>query len=106
MIWIKNHGINGESDNLRIPLRNADVPVLAYQDDGETTPVVRLKRWTGLDIDTHLPDQAIENAFLDGLGDQVRFAYKEGADHPDYDDKAEELDAYYDGTHPDLSDTS
>lgn len=103
MIWIKNHGISGESDNLRIPIRNSNVPVVTYNDEGDTTTVVKLQRWTGLDIDTDLPDQAIENGFLDGLGDQVRFAYKEDADHADYNNKAEELDAYYDGTHPETS---
>ena len=106
MIWIKNHGISGGSDNLRIPLRNEDAPVVAHQDDGETSPITVMRGWTGVDLDTDLPVQAIENAFLDGLGDQVRFAYKEDSDHPDYDDKAEELDAYYDGTHPNLNDTS
>lgn len=103
MIWIKNHGVTGESDDLRIPLRNADAPVVAYQDDGKTTPIVSLRGWTGIKIDTQLPDQAIVNAFLDGFGDQTRFAYDEGANHPDFGSKADELDAYYNGTHPDLS---
>lgn len=106
MIWIKNHGIRGGSDNLRILLRNEDTPVVAYQDDGETTPIIKLRGWTGIDLDTDLPDEALQNAFIEGLGEQVRWAYEEDADHPDYGDKAEELCAYYDGSHPDLSDTS
>ena len=106
MIWVKNHGIRGESDNLRLPLRNEDTPVVAYEDDGQTTPITVMRGWTGVHIDTDLPDQAIRNAFIEALGDQVCWAYEEDADHPDYSDKAEELDAYYDGTHPDLNDQS
>jgi len=106
MIWIKNHGIRGTSDNLRLPLRNADAPVVAYKDDDETTPITVMRGWTAVHIDTNLPDQAIRNAFIEGLGEQVIWAYEEDADHPDYDDKAEELDAYYAGTHPNVSDTS
>ena len=102
MIWIKNHNTSGKSDNLRIPLRNEDAPVVACADDGDTTPVVKMREWTGLEIETHLPDEALENAFLDALGDQVIWAHKQDADHPDYHDKAEELDAYYNGTHPDI----
>ena len=102
MIWIKSYNTTGESDNIRVPLRNEDVPVVAHQDSAETTQIVKLKGWTGVHLDTNLPDEAIENGFIDGLGNQVRWAYKEDADHPDYDDKAEELDAYYEGTHPNL----
>lgn len=103
MFWFRNHGITGESDSLRIPLRNANVPVVAYQDDGETTPVVVLRGWTGVKIDSALSVQALENAFLDGLGDQTQFAYKQNSDHPDYDNKSTELDAYYEGNHPEQS---
>lgn len=105
MIWIKNHGITGESDNLRIPLKDAGLSVTPHHDEGQTTPIVELRGWTGIKLDTGLPDQALENALLD-FDEKVIFAYKQDADHADYDDKAEELDAYYDGTHPDLDDTS
>ena len=101
MIWIKNHGIQGESENLRISLKNAGVPVVTVKDDGDTTPITVFRRWTGIHIDSQLPDEALENAFLD-FEENVRFAYKEEAEHPDYDNKSDELDAYYDGTHPDL----
>ena len=69
---------------------------------GETTAIIKLGGWTGVDLGTDLPDQALQNAFIGGLGGQVRWAYEQDADHPDYADKAEELDAYYEGTHPDL----
>lgn len=106
MIWIKNHGVRGESDDLRIPLAEEIPNVVPWKEDAqEAHAVVRLKGWTGIDLDVQLPDDAIENGFSDVLGDRVRWAHNEAAAHPDYDDKAEELDAYYDGIHPDLSDT-
>ena len=107
MIWIKNHGIRGESDNLRIPLAEEIPDVVSWKEDAqEAQAVVKVRAWTGIDLDVQLPDDAIENGFSDALGDQIRWAHNEDADHPDFDDKAEELDAFYDGTHPDLSDAS
>lgn len=105
MIWIKNHGIRGESDNLRVPLKDAGLSVTPHFEDGETNRIVKLQRWTGIELDANLPDQAIENAFLD-FNDDVIFASDRDSDHPDYDNKNEELDAYYDGTHPDLNEDS
>ena len=103
MIWIKNHNISGESDNLRIPLAEEIPDVVPWKEDAqEAQAVVKLQGWTGIDLDVQLPDEAIKNGFSDALGNQIRWAHNEDADHPDYSDKAEELDAYYNGTHPDL----
>ena len=107
MIWIKNHGIHGESDNLRIPLAEEIPDVVPWKEDAQQAQAVIVMRgWTGIDLDLQLPDDAIENGFSDALGEQIRWAHNEDADHPDYSDKAEELNDYYDGSHPDLSDQS
>ena len=101
MIWIKNHGINGGSDDLRIPLAEEISDVVPWKEDAQQSQaVVVMRGWTGIDLDVNLPDEAISNDFSDALGDQIRWAHEEDADHPDYDDKAEELDAYYNRTHP------
>ena len=105
MIWIKNHGISGESDNLRIPLRDANADVYAHIDNDETTPITALRGWTGVHIDLNAEQQRCFSEALEE-GHKLRWAIGEPADHPDFDNKAEELDAYYDGTHPDLDDTS
>ena len=104
MIWIKNHGISGESDDLRIPLAEEIPDVVAWKEDAQQAQaVVKLQGWTRIDLDVHLPDDAIENGFSDALDDQIRWAHNEDADHDDFEDKAEELDAFYHGTHPDQS---
>ena len=107
MIWIKNHGIRGESDNLRIPIAEEIPEVVPWKENAQKAKtVVVMRGWTGIDLDANLPDEAIENGFSDALGNQIRWAHNEDSDHPDYEDKAEELDAYYGGSHPDLSDQS
>ena len=104
MIWIKNYVIGGESDNMRIPLAKEMPEVVPWKEDAQQAQsVVKLRGWTGIDLDVSLPDEAIENGFSDALGDQIRWAHNEDADHPDYHDKAEELDAYYDGSHSEQS---
>lgn len=104
MIWIKNHQMQGESDNLRLPLAEKIPDVVPWKEDAQKAQeVVKLRGWTGIELDAHLPDEAIENGFSDALGEQIRWAHNEHAEHPDYSDKAEELDAYYNGTHPELS---
>ena len=107
MIWIKNHGIGGESDNLRIPIAEEIPDVVPWKEGAQQAQaVVKLREWTGIELDVHLPDEGIENGFSNALGDQIRWAHNEDADHPDFDNKAEELDAYYDGNHPDIDDES
>jgi len=104
MIWIKNHGISGESDNMRIQLAEEIPDVVPWKEDAQQAQMVVIEQgWTGIGLDVHLPDEAIENGFSDALGEQIRWAHNEDADHPDFDDKAEELDAIYNATHPDNS---
>ena len=103
MIWIKNHGIRGESDNLRIPLRDANADVCAHVDADETTPITALRGWTGLHVDLTTEQQQCFSEALEG-GHKLRWAIGEPSEHPDYDNKSEELDAYYDGSHPDVND--
>lgn len=105
MIWIKNHGIRGESDNLRVPLASEVDEISCHQNDSEGCPaIVKHRGWTGVGIDADVDD--VRDGFESALGSQLRFAADESADHGDYDDQAEELTAYYDGTHPDLDDNS
>ena len=105
MIWVKNHGITGESDNLRIPLASEVGEISCHQNDPEGCPtIVKHRGWTGVDIDADVDD--VRDGFESALGSQLRFGADETADHDDYEDKAEELDAYYGGTHPDLDDLS
>ena len=108
MIWIK--GINkrfGTSDELRECAREAGF----LDSDDYSTGIIYLPGWVGFHVNKNLPDEAIKNdiseAFSGQLGiENPTFGFDTDADHPDYDDKAEELDAFYDGTHPDLSDGS
>lgn len=108
MIWIK--GIQnrfGTSDELRECGREAGF----LDSDDHSTGIVYLRGWVGFAVNENLPDQAIENALADVLADRLGisnpiFGFQIDADHPDYDNKSEELDAYYEGTHPDLDDTS
>lgn len=106
MIWIK--GIQnqfGTSDELRECGREAGF----LESDDYLTGVVYVGGWTGFAVDENLPDEAIKNALSDVLADKLgisapTFGYEVDADHPDYDDKSDELEAYYEGTHPDLDD--
>ena len=101
MIWIKNHGITGESDNLRIPLSEQVGSVTTHRDDPKGSPaIVVLNGWTGVLIDDDPAD--VRDGFETALGDQLRFAVDEPADYDDFSDKSDELDAFYDGTHPEL----
>ena len=99
MIWIKNHGVKGESDNLRIPLADEVDGITCHQNDPDGCPaIVVMSRWTGVKIGSNVSD--VRNGFESALGPQLRFAVDEDADHGDYENKAEELDAYYAGNHP------
>ena len=101
MIWITNHGITGKSDNVRIPLASEVDEISCHKNDPEGCPaVVVLRGWTGVLTDADVSD--VRDGFEDALGSQLRFAVDESADHDDYEDKSEELDALYNGTHPDL----
>ena len=103
MIWIKNHGIRGESDNLRIPLSQEIDEMACYQNDPESCPaIVVMRGWTGIDINADVDDT--RNGFKSALGPQLRFAVDEPADNDDYNDKSEELGGYYEGSHPDIND--
>ena len=105
MIWIKNHGIRGESDNLRIPLAGEIDEMTCHKDDPEGCPaIVVMSGWTGIDIDSDVAE--VQDGIKSSIGPQLRFAADEAADHDDYDNRSEELDAYYGGTHPDLDDLS
>lgn len=101
MIWIKNHGIRGESDNLRMPLADEVDEVTCHQNDPDGCPAIaKVRGWTGVCIKKGVGD--VRDGFEGALGSQLRFAVDEPADHGEFDDKAEELDAYHDGEHPDI----
>ena len=107
MIWIK--GISdqfGTSDQIRECGRESGF----IDSDDYSAGIVYMRGWAGFAVNDNLPDEAIENALSDALTDKFgvldpTFGYEVDADHPDYDNKAEELQAYYDRSHPDLSDT-
>ena len=100
MIWFKNHGITGSSDNLREPLSEEVDKITCHTDDPEGCPaIVVMDGWTGVKINSDVSD--VRDGFKDALGSQLRFAADKPSDHDDYNDKAEELDAYYNGDHPD-----
>lgn len=72
-------------------------------------PIIYVEDYVGFKVNDQLPDEAIENGISDTLARQLAvenavFAYKQDSDHPDFDDKREELVAKYDETHPDLTD--
>ena len=104
MIWIKGvHNRFGTSDDLRECGRGAGF----LDSDDYSTGIVYLRGWVGFHVNENLPDEEIENALSDALADKLAisdptFAFGEDADHDDYESKSEELEAYYDGTHPDL----
>ena len=108
MIWI--YGIQnrfGTSDELRECGRGAGFLV----DDDYSTGIVYLRGWVGFAVNDNLPDQDNESDISEALSNQLgienpTFGFEEDTDHDDYDDKSEELEAYYDGAHPDLDDNS
>lgn len=108
MIWIKNAGNwFNTNDGLRECGRKAGF----LDSDDYSTGIVYLRGWVGFAVNDNLPDEAIENGISEGLSDQLgienpTFGFEVDVDHPDYDNKSEELEAIYDGDHPDLSDTS
>ena len=107
MIWIKNAGNwFNTSDEIRECGRESGF----IDSDDDSAGIVYMRGWVGFALNDNLPDEAIENALSDVLTDKSgildpTFGFEVDADHPDYDNKAEELQAYYDRTHPDLSDT-
>ena len=104
MIWIQ--GINGRfgsSDELRVCGREAGF----LDSDDCSTSIVYIGGWVGFNVNDELPDEAVENALSDVLADKLgvsspTYAFEVHADHPDYDNKSVELEAIYNGTHPDL----
>ena len=103
MIWIKNHGIRGESDDLRIPLAESVDEMSCHQNDPEGCPAIIVMRgWTGIDIDASISE--VRDDFKSALGSQLRFADVEDANHEDFNRLSDELDAFYSGNHPDLND--
>ena len=102
MIWIKNHGVTGRSDELRRPLADEVDEVSCHKEKPEQCPaIVVMRGWTALKIDSDVSD--VRDGFENALGSQLRFAVDESSDHDDYEDKSSELDAFYNGTHPDLN---
>ena len=103
MIWIKNAGNWFSISN---ELRECGREAGFLDSDDYSTGIVYLKGWVGFAVNENLPDEAIENGISEALGNQLGienpiFAFDEASDHDDYDNKAEELDAYYEGAHPD-----
>lgn len=74
--------------------------------DRDDAPIVYVDHYVGFDVNDELPDQAIENGISNAMASQLGvespvFAHTLDADHPDYDNKREELIAKFEGTHPD-----
>ena len=105
MIWIR--GIQnrfGNSDELRECGREAGF----LESDDRSTGIVYLRGWVGFQVNDNLPDQAIENALSDVLANKLgisepTFGFQVDADHSDYENKSDELEALYNGDHPDQS---
>jgi len=103
MIWIKSiTGGFASSDELRECGREAGF----LESDDYSTGVIYMRGWVGFRVNENLPDEDIENALAEKLADKLgisdpTFAFEVDADSPDYDNKSEELEAYFDGTHPD-----
>ena len=92
MIWIKNHGVSGRSDNLR-ELLAADIEsVTTHAEDPEGSPaIVVMDGWTGVAIDNDYDD--VRQPIRDALGPQVVFA--DEVDSDEHDTMADELDERY-----------
>ena len=102
MIWIKQTFRSGSSSEFREVGRETGF----LDSDDHSTGIVYQQGYIGFAVNENLPDEAIENGIADALADQLGvgnpvFGFDEDADHPDFDSKSEELDAYYNGTHPD-----
>ena len=103
MIWIKRTFRTASSDELRAVGREAGF----LDSEDHDTGIVYELGYIGFKVNENLPDEDIENGITDVLADQLGvdnpiFAFEKDAEHPDYETKAEELDAYYAGTHPGL----
>jgi len=75
--------------------------------DRDDAPIVYVEDYVGFDVNDQLAGQAIENGISNAIASQLGvenplFAHALDADHPDYDNKREELVAKYDGSHPDV----
>ena len=100
MIWIKNHGVRGVSDELRMPLSEEVEKITCHKNDPDECPsVVKMRGWTGVGIDIDVTE--VKEGFESALGSQLRFAVDEASDHDDYGSKHDELNAYYANKHPD-----
>ena len=103
MIWIK--GVQNRfqtSDEFRGVGREAGF----LDSDDYSTGIVYLRGWVGFRVNENLPDEAIENALSDLLADKLgisdpTYGFELDADHEDYNNKSEELEAIYNGEHPD-----
>lgn len=76
--------------------------------DRDDAPIVYVGDYVGFDVRDQLPDQAIENGISNAIASQLGvedpvFAHSLDAEHPDYDDKRDELVAKLEGTHPNLT---
>ena len=104
MIWIKRtFRVNG-SDSIREVGRETGF----LDSDDHSTAIVHQRGYIGFAVNKNLPDEAIENGIADVLADRFGvenpvFGFDKDANHPDFDSKSEELDAYYNGEHPDNS---
>ena len=101
MIWIKNHGVTGESDNLRLALGKEVEEITCHKKDADGCPaIVKMWGWTGVKID--LDPNEVKDGFETALDTQIRFAVDEDSNHDNYSNKNGELDAYYAYDHPDV----
>lgn len=108
MIWIKNGSKWFTSSD---QLRECGCKAGCLDSDDNSTGIVYLRGWVGFAVNKNLSDEAIKNGISEALSNQLgmenpTFAFEQDADHPDYGNKAEELEAYYEATHPGLGDTS
>lgn len=103
MIWIK--GIQNQfttSDELRECGRAGGF----LDSDDYSTGIVYMRGWVGFAVNQQLPDQAIENGISEALSnklgiDDPTFGFDMDANHPGYSHKGDELEAIYNGDHPD-----
>lgn len=102
MIFIKRTFKFPDSSEIRAV--GADAGFISDDDH----PIVYAEDYVGFEINGGLPDQAVENGITNALSNRLGvtspvFAYEQPADHPDYDNKRDELLAKVDGTHPDFT---
>lgn len=96
MIFIKRTFKLGDSGDIRRVGQDAGFI------DRDDAPIVYIEDFVGFDVADQLPDQAIENGISDAIASQLGvenpvFAHTLESDHPDYDDKRDELVAKYEG---------